>query len=125
MAENVMRLLDRIPAVYAANDSLMRRARRARLTFLLEADQVGRLVTLDCGRLAIRAVSGPMDGWDFALRAKSEAWMDHWKEMPSPDASDILGMARYGRMRIEGNFLPLMQHLQIVKDIVALPRCAA
>jgi hypothetical protein len=42
--------------------------------------------------------------------------------MPCPDAADIFGMRRHGRLVIEGNFLPLMQHLQVVKDILALPR---
>ena len=66
-----------------------------------------------------------MDGWDVALRAEAGAWGDHWQAMPAPDAFDIFGMVRRGRMRIEGDFTPLMRHLQLVKDILALPRAAA
>lgn len=118
ITENLMR----IPALFEGSAPLVRRSARAQITLLLEIGEERKRLLLDRGTLRIGDADGPMDGWDIALRAAPEVWADHWSALPRPDASDILGMARHGRMRIEGNFLPLMRHLQLVKDIIALPR---
>ncbi|WP_274424950.1 hypothetical protein [Chelativorans sp. YIM 93263] len=125
MGSGIAESFARIPALFAASEALVRGAARARITLLLEAGEECKRLRLDCGTLQIQDTSGPMDGWDVALRAAPDAWADHWSLFPRPDANDIFGMARHGRMRIEGNFLPLMRHLQLVKDIVALPRGAS
>lgn len=65
-----------------------------------------------------------MPGWDIALRGEAQVWQDHWQLMPPVEAADIFGMKRAGRLAIEGNYLPFMRHLQVVKDILALPRAA-
>ena len=124
MSDDVIKVFERLPALFEGTEPLVRRSARARFVLLLEAGSEKRRLRLEPGRLSLETANGPMDGWDVALRAEPEAWTDHWAAIPRPDASDILGMARHGRMRIEGNFLPLMQHLQLVKDILALPRKA-
>lgn len=111
-----------LPARLAANAPMLHRARRAEIALLLDAGTERHRLILSRGVLAVHGASGPMDDWDIALRATAEAWADHWAPLPRPDAFDIFGMVRHGRMRIEGNFLPLMRHLQVVKDILALPR---
>ncbi|MFV0333966.1 MAG: hypothetical protein ACK5JR_07845 [Tropicimonas sp.] len=125
MVEEIIGNFARLPALFAQSEPLLRRSARARITLLLEAGTARRRLRLTPGALSLEAADGPMDGWDVALRAAPEAWADHWAARPRPDAADILGMARHGRMRIEGNFHPLMQHLQLVKDILALPRAAS
>lgn len=122
MSADVVRVFERLPALFEASEPLKRRSARARIVLLLEAGAEKRRLRLVPGALSVETANGPMDGWDVALRAAPLAWADHWLEVPPPTAADILGMARHGRMRIEGNFLPLMQHLQLVKDILALPR---
>lgn len=111
-----------LPALFAAEPRLVRQAALARFALLLGAgDEECRLV-LDRQSLRIEAANGPMDDWDVALRGDADCWSDHWRDVPPPSAADIFGMSRHGRMVIEGNFLPLMQHLQLIKDILALPR---
>lgn len=122
MPEEISKTFARLPALFADSQPLLRRAARARFVLLLEAGEARCRLRLQSGSLSLDKADDPMSSWDVALRAAPEAWTDHWSELPSPDAADILGMARHGRMRIEGNFLPLMQHLQLVKDILALPR---
>ena len=115
-------IIERIPALFADEPSLVRRVARAEITILLEAGDQARRLILDRGTLRVASADGPMDGWDIAFRGAEEAIMDHWQTMPAPDAADIFGMRRRGRLVIEGNFLPVMRHLQVVKDILALPR---
>lgn len=124
MTNNVVTTFESLPGLFARTEPLVRRSARAAFTILLEAGPEKRRLRLEPGKLSIEKADGPMDGWDLALRAPPDAWADHWSPLPPPSASDILGMQRHGRMKIEGDFLPLMQHLQLVKDILALPRAA-
>lgn len=124
MSEEVVGAFESLPALFEKTPPLVRRSARARFVILLQAGSEKRRLRLEPGTLSVERANGPMDGWDVAIRAEPEAWVDHWAAIPRPDASDILGMQRHGRMKIEGDFLPLMQHLQLVKDILALPRQA-
>jgi len=119
---DVATIFDRLPEFFDARPALVRRATRARITMLVGAGQVSRRLTVGSGTLTISHADGPMDGWDIALRGDDTVWSDHWRALPAPDAADIFGMRRRGRLVIEGNFLPLMQNLQLIKDILALPR---
>ncbi|MDT0683327.1 hypothetical protein RM543_11570 [Roseicyclus sp. F158] len=125
MTDQVIATFMRFPALLAGHPEIARRADRASIVLLLEAGSQGVRLQLEKGQADVLPAEGPMRGWDIALRAAPEAWADHWQAVPAPDAFDILGMVRHGRMRIEGNFAPLMRHLQVVKDILALPRAAA
>jgi len=122
MSEEIVRVFERLPALFDASEPLKRRSARARFVLLLEAGAEKRRLRLEPGALSLETADGPMDGWNLALRAEPQAWLDHWATVPRPDAADLFGMARHGRLKIEGDFLPLMQHLQLVKDILALPR---
>ena len=122
MSDEIVRVFERLPALFALSEPLVRRSARARFVLLLEAGTDKRRLKLEPGALTVQTADGPMDGWDVALRAGPDAWIDHWSPLPPSSASDILGMQRHGRMKIEGDFLPLMQHLQLVKDILVLPR---
>lgn len=123
MSDQIVATFSRLPTIFAGHPAIVRRAGRATLILLLEAGPKG--LRLENGQLTALPAEGAMQGWDIALRAAPETWEDHWQAMPAPDAFDILGMVRHGRMRIEGNFAPLMRHLQVVKDILALPRAGA
>ena len=94
------------------------------MTRLVAAGEVERRLILRAGILQVAAADGPMDGWDIAMRGDAQVWTDHWQAMPPPSAADIFGMRRHGRLVMEGNFLHLMRSLQVVKDILVLPRGA-
>lgn len=122
MSDQVIEIFDSLPRLILRQPSLLRRAAAAQAVLLLEAGQASVRMRLSGGKLDIQPMDGPMQGWHVALRAAPVAWLDHWQSVPAPDAFDIFGMARRGRMRIEGDFTPLMRHLQVIKDILALPR---
>ena len=115
-------VFSRLPSLFQAEPALIRRSARAQITLLLCAGEKRCRLVLDGASMRVEKADGPMDGWDVAFRGDAEVWSDHWLTMPPPNAADIFGMSRYGRMVIEGNFLPLMRHLQLIKDILALPR---
>lgn len=125
MSEQVESIFASLPDLYLRRSDLIMRSKAASAVLLLDAvsDRV-RLVVAN-QMVTVVSADGPMAGWDIALRADPAAWEDHWKAVPAPDAFDIFGMVRRGRMRIEGDFGPLMRHLQLIKDILALPRATA
>ncbi|WP_306155146.1 hypothetical protein [Roseovarius sp. MMSF_3281] len=125
MSNQIESIFARLPGLFVARSDLRTRSEKARATLLLEAGEDRVRLRIADGAVTVLPANGPMDGWDIALRADSGAWYDHWQAIPAPDAFDIFGMVRRGRMRIEGDFTPLMRHLQLIKDILALPRAAA
>ncbi|MFX0547199.1 hypothetical protein ACEWPL_016820 [Roseovarius sp. S1116L3] len=112
----------RLPALFSGNRPLRHRSRHANFVFLIGAGNAYFRFILCDSCLRLDEATKPMQSWDMALRGDENVWADHWKTMPPADAADILGMQSYGRLVIEGNLLPLLQNLQVIKDILALPR---
>lgn len=93
----------------------------ARLLF--ESERQGALVRLDGGRLA--AVEAPpplMAPWDFAFRGDQAAWDDLLAAVPPPGGQSVFALAKAGRMRLDGNWLVLMQNLWAVTCLLACMR---
>ena len=117
-------VMAQLPALFEGRPALVRQAARADVTLLVSTETTRRRLILRKGKLQVAPADGPMDSWDVALRGEARVWHDHWLPLPPPTAADIFGMRRHGRLVIEGNFLRLMLSLQLVKDILALPRGA-
>jgi len=108
---------------FQADQPLMRRASRASFRCRMEVEDSAFLLRLDEGKLTGPfPIDGPMVDSDFTLRSTRDAWLTHWLPVPPPEYHDIFAMTRAGHLRIDGDFHPLMVHLQVVKDILALPR---
>lgn len=123
MAETFETCLAGLPQGFQADPPLMRRAARASLRFRIDVEDAVFLLQLDQGQLSgPEPVTGPMVDSDFTLRASRETWLTHWRAIPPPEFHDIFAMTRAGHLRIDGDFRPLMVHLQVVKDVLALPR---
>jgi hypothetical protein len=74
------------------------------------------------GALEVAEGEPLMSGWEAALRAPAFAWVEHWRDLPRPGFHDLFAMRKRGLMRIEGDWRPVMRHLQFLKDVLALPR---
>lgn len=107
----------------AADASLQRRARGLNIRLLLVASDRGKVVTFRDGAvLSVEDDRGPMHDWDLSMSMEEADWLAFWQAEPAPGWHDIFALTRGGRLKIAGNHLPLMRHLQVVKDILALPR---
>jgi len=93
----------------------------ARLLF--EAEARSALVRLEGGRIAeVQAPPPLMASWDFAIRGDEMAWDDLLAPVPPPRCQSMFALARVGRMRLEGNWLVLMQNLWAVTCLLACMR---
>ena len=112
-----------IPGLFADDAALAHRARRARCRILFATGDISCILSVSEGQgPVVKTVSGPMESADLVFHADDEAWPGHWQAVPEPGLQDIFAMTRFRHLKIEGNFRPLMTHLQVMKDIIALPR---
>lgn len=116
-------MIDRLPELVNGDADLVRRGRLLSTTFLVGVDDTEWLVTVHAGRVE-RVERGPflMRSWSFAVRAPAAAWQRFWETMPAPGYHDLFAMKKGGHMTIEGDLIPLMQHLRYVKDVLTAPR---
>lgn len=115
--------LARLAQAWAGDANLRRRAERLCLRILVGHEGAAYVLPFRDGQLGEIALDkGPMHDWDIALRMKAQDWEGFWAAEPAPGWHDIFALTRGGRLQLEGNHLPLMQNLQVVKDLLALPR---
>ena len=55
---------------------------------------------------------GPLDAYDFALRASAQTWREFSRPMPKPMYHGIWSASFRKDLKIEGNHLVLMQNLR-------------
>jgi len=81
------------------------------------------LVVLDGGRIVrVQAPPPLMAPWDFAIRGESGAWDDLLAAVPPPRCQSIFALAKAGRMRVEGNWLVVMQNVWALTRLLELMR---
>jgi hypothetical protein len=57
--------------------------------------------------------------WDFGIDASLETWTESIKKVPIPFYQDLFGMMWNHGMTIEGDKVKAMQHIRVVKLILA------
>ena len=106
-----------------ADPALVRRGRWVNLSFVLGVGEAEYVIAIADGRVEnVEARRLPTHGGLFAIRAARETWEEHWKPIPKRDYHDIWSMLPKGLATLDGDLLPLMQHLQYFKDVLASPR---
>ncbi len=82
-------------------------------SYLLDFEQSKAIVSMHNGKVdAISTDPGPVDPYDFAIRASAETWKKFASETPPPMCHGIWAMTFREDMRLEGNLLVLMQNLR-------------
>jgi hypothetical protein len=105
------------------NAALVHRGRYLSTKFLTGTPALPVHVTVHRGAIErVETGPAPMRSWAFALRAGPEDWRRFWQPMPEPGWHDLLAMARFGRLTIEGELQPLMANLRYIKEVLETPR---
>jgi hypothetical protein len=118
-------ILQALPEQANASPVLRRLGRLCSMEFLLQCDGQCAHVRVERGEVA-PVIPGPlrMRAWQFAIRAPEASWRRFWQPVPAVGFSDIFAMVRFGHASIEGDIGPMLTHLRLVKEILALPRGA-
>ena len=113
----------RLPDLLAADTELRRRGRWLDVDCRIDVGAEPFQVAIRQGGLS-RLERGPrlMRATAFTIRATDETWQRHWRKVPEPGWHDLFALIKRGVASIEGDLRPLLQNLQYVKDLLALPR---
>ena len=113
----------RLPELLAADDDLRRRGRFACVDCRIDiGDEPFFLSIVDGALTAFERGPRLMRGSAFTVRASADAWTRYWEPVPAPGWHDLFALSKRGAASMEGDFRPLLQHLQFFKDLLALPR---
>ncbi|MEI4263799.1 hypothetical protein [Roseovarius sp. D0-M9] len=81
--------------------------------YLWDMDDAKVIVEMKDGKVyAININPGPMDNYDFALRASAQTWREFARPIPKPMYHGIYSASFRKDLKIEGNHLVLMQNLR-------------
>lgn len=81
--------------------------------YLWDMDDAKVIVEMKDGKVyAINIDPGPMDNYDFALRASAQTWREFARPIPKPMYHGIYSASFRKDLKIEGNHLVLMQNLR-------------
>ncbi len=81
--------------------------------FLFDMGDKQVLIDMHDGKVkAIDTEPGPLDAYDFALRASPQTWREFAKPMPKPMFHGIWAASFREDLKLEGNLLVLMQNLR-------------
>ncbi len=121
--EALARRFESVPRWLDGDDDLRRCGADFCTTCLIGIGTIPFLVTCERG-LRLHLSRGPhlMRSWRFAVRGSCLGWTRFWQAPPPPGWHDLFALAKRGEMTIEGDLHPFMTHLQVIKDLLALPR---
>lgn len=122
-AEVLARRFESLPALLASDHDLRRRGAELCTTFLVGIAGIPFLLTLERG-MHMHLLRGQplMRAFRFAVRGSAAAWSRYWQTVPPPGWHDLFALTKRGEMTIEGDLYPFMAYLQVMKDLLALPR---
>jgi hypothetical protein len=121
--EALARRFEALPRLLEKDDDLRGRGAALGTTCLIGIGAIPFLVTLEHGmRLSLARGPHLMRAWRFAVRGSALGWERFWQAPPPPGWHDLFALAKRGEMTIEGDLHPFVAHLQVMKDLLALPR---
>jgi hypothetical protein len=122
-AEALARRFAALPELLAEDDDLRRRGAEFCTTCLIGIAAIPFLLTVAPG-MTVHLARGPhlMRSFRFSVRGTAAAWTRFWQAVPPPGWHDLFALTKRGEMTIEGDLHPFMAHLQVMKDLLALPR---
>jgi hypothetical protein len=82
-------------------------------SFLLDMGEAKVLIRMHDGKVEeIDVNPGPLDAYDFAIRASAETWRKFASPMPEPMFHGIWAASFREDMKLEGNITTMMQNLR-------------
>ncbi len=124
MANDVSRTFSRLAEFVNHNPALVRRGRYFSDCFLIGVADTPIHVTAAKGSITeVKVGEVLMRSWRFSIRADAYIWRRFWEPIPAPGFNDLLALARFQRVKIEGDLQPLVANLRYIKEVLESPRC--
>jgi hypothetical protein len=106
-----------------SNETIQAMGKYFSCKYLLDMEKTKVLIEMDDGKVKdINTEPGPLDHYEFAIRASADTWKKFGMEMPPPMCHGIWAASFREDMKLEGDLLVMMQHLRNITLQIELLR---
>ena len=96
-----------------SNETIGAMAKYYSCSFMFDMEKAKVIIEMHDGKVKnINTNPGPLDPYDFALRASANTWKEFSQPMPKPMCHGIWSASFRKDLKIEGNHLVLMKNLR-------------
>jgi hypothetical protein len=113
MKEDIKSWADKYESITNSDQTIAAMAKYYSCTFMFDMEACKVIIEMHDGKVKhINTNPGPLDAYDFALRASEQTWREFSQPIPKPMYHGIWSASFRRDLKIEGNHLVLMQNLR-------------
>jgi hypothetical protein len=113
MKEDIKSWADKYESITNSDQTIAAMAKYYSCSFMFDMESCKVIIEMHDGKVKhINTNPGPLDAYDFALRASAQTWREFSQPIPKPMFHGIWSASFRRDLKIEGNHLVLMQNLR-------------
>ena len=113
MKQDIKSWADKYASLINSNETIAAMAKYYSCSFMFDMEDCKVIIEMHDGRVKhINTNPGPLDAYDFALRASAATWREFSRPVPRPMYHGIWAASFRKDLKIEGNHLILMKNLR-------------
>ena len=113
MKEDIKSWADKYESITNSDQTIAAMAKYYSCSFMFDMESCKVIIEMHDGKVKhININPGPLDAYDFALRASEQTWREFSQPIPKPMFHGIWSASFRRDLKIEGNHLVLMQNLR-------------
>ncbi len=113
MKQDIKTWADKYASLTNSDETIGAMARYYTCSFMYDMTDCKVIIEMHDGKVKSMNIDpGPLDAYDFALRASAQTWREFSRPMPKPMYHGIWSASFRKDLKIEGNHLALMKNLR-------------
>ena len=113
MKEDIKSWANKYESITNSDQTIAAMAKYYSCSFMFDMESCKVIIEMHDGKVKhINTNPGPLDAYDFALRASAQTWREFSQPIPKPMFHGIWSASFRRDLKIEGNHLVLMQNLR-------------
>ena len=113
MKQDIKTWADKYASLTNSDETIGAMARYYTCSFMYDMTDCKVIIEMHDGKVKSMNIDpGPLDAYDFALRASAQTWREFSRPMPKPMYHGIWSASFRKDLKIEGNHLVLMKNLR-------------
>jgi hypothetical protein len=113
MKEDIKSWADKYESITNSDQTIAAMSKYYTCSFMFDMEACKVIIEMHDGKVKhINTNPGPLDAYDFALRASEQTWREFSQPIPKPMYHGIWSASFRKDLKIEGNHLVLMQNLR-------------
>ncbi len=113
MKQDIKSWADKYESITNSDQTIAAMSKYYSCSFMFDMETCKVIIEMHDGKVKhINTDPGPLDAYDFALRASEQTWREFSQPVPKPMYHGIWSASFRKDLKIEGNHLVLMQNLR-------------